>query len=181
MDFIIIQLKCVSESFHLDPVLENICLCLKAMGSHGQALVGLLLLLLLLLVITCSSHSSLVKVNNGVKVKRGQSVYLQEGDLQFHIPRQKDACKVEVVLNEPITQRVGKVLPQVREEPFYNVPGFLPCLLLYSKIFSRKQRTSGLSYNIAVLIKNRGSKTRIHFLIEGPGTFTVQFAPARGP
>ncbi|XP_040037674.2 FRAS1-related extracellular matrix protein 1a isoform X2 [Gasterosteus aculeatus] len=83
------------------------------MGSHGQALVGLLLLLLLLLVITCSSHSSLVKVNNGVKVKRGQSVYLQEGDLQFHIPRQKDACKVEVVLNEPITQRVGKVLPQV--------------------------------------------------------------------
>ncbi|KAL6118931.1 frem1 [Pungitius sinensis] len=82
------------------------------MGSRGQALVWIRLPLLLM-VITCSSHSSLIKVNNGVTVKRGQSVYLQEGDLQFHIPRQKDACKVEVVLNEPITQRVGKVLPQV--------------------------------------------------------------------
>uniref|UniRef100_A0A3Q1H8X6 C-type lectin domain-containing protein n=1 Tax=Anabas testudineus TaxID=64144 RepID=A0A3Q1H8X6_ANATE len=68
---------------------------------------------LFLLGMTCSAHSSLVKVNKGLKVKRGQSVYLDEGDLQFHIPRQKDACKVEVVLNEPITQRVGKLLPQV--------------------------------------------------------------------
>ncbi|KAK1890048.1 FRAS1-related extracellular matrix protein 1 [Dissostichus eleginoides] len=67
----------------------------------------------LLLGLTCSSHSSLVKVNKGLKVKRGQSAFLQDGDLQFHIPRQKDACKVEVVLNEPITQRVGTLMPQV--------------------------------------------------------------------
>ncbi|XP_030018419.1 FRAS1-related extracellular matrix protein 1a isoform X2 [Sphaeramia orbicularis] len=73
----------------------------------------LLLLLVLLLGTTCSALQSLVKINRGLKVKRGQSAYLQEGDLQFHIPRQKDACKVEVVLNEPITQRVGKVMPQV--------------------------------------------------------------------
>ncbi|XP_045921786.1 FRAS1-related extracellular matrix protein 1a [Micropterus dolomieu] len=82
------------------------------MGSQGQTLAWILLPALLLGV-TCSLHGSLVKVNKGLKVKRGQSAYLQDGDLQFHIPRQKDACKVEVVLNEPITQRVGKLTPQV--------------------------------------------------------------------
>ncbi|XP_058637530.1 FRAS1-related extracellular matrix protein 1a [Onychostoma macrolepis] len=58
-------------------------------------------------------QGSLVKTNLGLKVKRGQSVSLQEEDLQFHIPRVKDACKLEVVLNEPITQRVGTLTPQV--------------------------------------------------------------------
>ncbi|XP_044197505.1 FRAS1-related extracellular matrix protein 1a [Thunnus albacares] len=82
------------------------------MGSLAQTLAWMLLPVLLLSV-TCSSHGSLVKVNKGLKVKRGQAAYLQDGDLQFHIPRQKDACKVEVVLNEPITQRVGKLMPQV--------------------------------------------------------------------
>ena len=84
------------------------------MGSPGQTLVWMLLPSLLL-GMTSSSHGSLVKVNKGLKVKRGQSAYLQDGDLQFHIPRQKDGCKVEVVLNEPITQRVGKLMPQVME------------------------------------------------------------------
>ncbi|XP_018549331.2 LOW QUALITY PROTEIN: FRAS1-related extracellular matrix protein 1a [Lates calcarifer] len=82
------------------------------MGSQSQMLAWMLLPVLLL-GMTCSLHGSLVKVNKGLKVKRGQSAYLDESDLQFHIPRQKDACKVEVVLNEPITQRVGKVMPQV--------------------------------------------------------------------
>ncbi|XP_041821251.1 FRAS1-related extracellular matrix protein 1a [Chelmon rostratus] len=82
------------------------------MGSRGQTLAWTLLPLLLL-GMTCLSHSSLVKVNKGLKVKRGQAAFLQEGDLQFHIPPHKDACKVEVVLNEPITQRVGTLMPQV--------------------------------------------------------------------
>ncbi|XP_041842591.1 FRAS1-related extracellular matrix protein 1a [Melanotaenia boesemani] len=81
-------------------------------GSPAQTL-ALTVLPVLLLGFTCSSQASLVKVNRGLKVKRGHSAYLQEGDLQFHIPIQKDACKVEVVLNEPITQRVGKLVPQV--------------------------------------------------------------------
>lgn len=51
----------------------------------------------------------------GLKVKRGQVAYLQQEDLHFHIPHQKDACKVEVVTNEPITQRVGHLVPQVTE------------------------------------------------------------------
>ncbi|XP_061620275.1 FRAS1-related extracellular matrix protein 1a [Phyllopteryx taeniolatus] len=78
------------------------------MRPKGQSLA---LLPFLLLGMTC--NTSHVKVNKALKVRRGQSAYLQEGDLQFLIPLQKDACKVEVVLNEPITQRVGKFLPQV--------------------------------------------------------------------
>ncbi len=85
------------------------------MGTQGQTRAWILLPVLLL-GMSYSSHGSLVKVNKGLKVKRGQSAYLQDGDLQFHIPRQKDACKVEVVLNEPITQRVGKLMPQVMEK-----------------------------------------------------------------
>ncbi|XP_034470969.1 FRAS1-related extracellular matrix protein 1a isoform X1 [Hippoglossus hippoglossus] len=82
------------------------------MASRGQ-IQAWTLLAVLLLGMTSSLHGSLVKVNKGLKVKRGQSAYLDEGDLQFHIPRRKDACKVEVVLNEPITQRVGELMPQV--------------------------------------------------------------------
>ncbi|CAL8241709.1 unnamed protein product [Merluccius merluccius] len=59
------------------------------------------------------SQGSLVKVNRGLRVKKGQAAFLQEGDLQFDIPRQKDVCKVEVVSNEPITQRVGTLTPEV--------------------------------------------------------------------
>ncbi|KAM6973309.1 FRAS1-related extracellular matrix protein 1-like [Aplochiton taeniatus] len=56
---------------------------------------------------------SLVKTNKGLKVKIGQAAYLEEGDLEFHITHRRNACKIEVVLNEPITQRVGRVTPQV--------------------------------------------------------------------
>lgn len=91
---------------------------LTAMGSQAQMLAWMCLLMLLL-GITCTSNRSLVKVNKGLKVKRGQAGFLQEGDLQFHIPHQKDACKLEVVGNEPITQRVGKLMPQVMNKKFY--------------------------------------------------------------
>ncbi|XP_075383533.1 FRAS1-related extracellular matrix protein 1 isoform X3 [Mycteria americana] len=70
----------------------------------------LFLLLPLVLRVVCSSF---ISVNLGVKVMKGQSVFLSEDDLKFSIPREKDACKVEVVINEPITQRVGKLTPQV--------------------------------------------------------------------
>lgn len=88
----------------------------------------------LLLWMICSLNASLVKVNKGLKVNRGQTAYLQEDDLQFHIPRQKDVCKVEVVLNEPITQRVGKLMPQVSGKILFGwkllcAPGNLSCLL----------------------------------------------------
>ncbi|KAM8793121.1 FRAS1-related extracellular matrix protein 1 [Eudromia elegans] len=71
---------------------------------------GLFLLLAAVLRVVCASF---ISVNLGVKVMKGQSVFLSEDDLKFSIPREKDACKVEVVINEPITQRVGKLTPQV--------------------------------------------------------------------
>ncbi|GCB63686.1 hypothetical protein scyTo_0004468 [Scyliorhinus torazame] len=55
----------------------------------------------------------LVHLNGGIIVGRGQYTYVTDNDLQFNIPKTKDSCKVEVVLNEPITQRVGKLTPQV--------------------------------------------------------------------
>ncbi|XP_010158210.1 PREDICTED: FRAS1-related extracellular matrix protein 1 [Eurypyga helias] len=70
----------------------------------------LFLLLPVVLRVVCCSF---ISVNRRLKVMKGQSVFLSEDDLKFSIPREKDACKVEVVINEPITQRVGKLTPQV--------------------------------------------------------------------
>ncbi|XP_060618381.2 FRAS1-related extracellular matrix protein 1 isoform X3 [Anolis sagrei] len=70
-------------------------------------------LLLLFALHLRSICSSFVNVNRGMRVMKGQSVFLSQEDLQFSIPKEKDACKVEVVMNEPITQRVGKLTPQV--------------------------------------------------------------------
>lgn len=67
----------------------------------------------LLFGLTCTCRGSLVKVNVALKVRRGQVAHLQQEDLQFDVPHEKDACKVEVVMNEPITQRVGELRPQV--------------------------------------------------------------------
>ncbi|XP_033376337.1 FRAS1-related extracellular matrix protein 1 isoform X2 [Parus major] len=71
---------------------------------------SLFLLLPVVFRVVCSSF---ISVNLGMKVMKGQSVFLSEEDLKFSIPREKDVCKVEVVINEPITQRVGKLTPQV--------------------------------------------------------------------
>nr|XP_056700742.1 FRAS1-related extracellular matrix protein 1-like [Euleptes europaea] len=57
--------------------------------------------------------AQLVLVNRGIHTERGQSVYVTENDLQFNISKEMDSCKVEVVLNEPVTQRVGKLTPEV--------------------------------------------------------------------
>ncbi|XP_018615142.2 FRAS1-related extracellular matrix protein 1a isoform X3 [Scleropages formosus] len=83
------------------------------MGSTGVRLPPLLLLLVLLVDMANMRRGSLVKVNRGLKVKRGQEAFLQEEDLRFHVLQERDTCKVEVVLNEPITQRVGSLTPQV--------------------------------------------------------------------
>ncbi|XP_039946786.1 FRAS1-related extracellular matrix protein 1 isoform X2 [Hirundo rustica] len=70
----------------------------------------LFLLLPVVLRVVCSSF---ISVNLGVKVMKGQSAFLSQEDLKFSIPREKDVCKVEVVINEPISQRVGRLTPQV--------------------------------------------------------------------
>lgn len=67
----------------------------------------------LLLLLLGLASPTFIRVNRGVRVMKGSSAFLSGDDLKFAIPKEKDACKVEVVMNEPITQRVGKLTPQV--------------------------------------------------------------------
>uniref|UniRef100_A0A3B5LP84 FRAS1-related extracellular matrix protein N-terminal domain-containing protein n=1 Tax=Xiphophorus couchianus TaxID=32473 RepID=A0A3B5LP84_9TELE len=67
---------------------------------------------LLLLLVSASSSLFMVKVNPGVQVLRGRSVSITELDLEIQVDPSSD-CKVEVVLNEPVTQWVGKLTPQM--------------------------------------------------------------------
>ncbi|XP_071200823.1 FRAS1-related extracellular matrix protein 1b [Salvelinus alpinus] len=71
----------------------------------------MLLTLMAVLPHACAQQS-LVRVNSGVQVGRGRSVFVTDKELQFNVDQTSD-CKVEVVLNEPVTQRVGKLTPQV--------------------------------------------------------------------
>ncbi|XP_070764752.1 FRAS1-related extracellular matrix protein 1b [Enoplosus armatus] len=68
--------------------------------------------LLLLLAVTAACSGSLVVVNSGVEVSRGRSVFITEKELKIVVDPTAD-CKVEVVMNEPVTQRVGRLTPQV--------------------------------------------------------------------
>ncbi|XP_074053635.1 FRAS1-related extracellular matrix protein 1 isoform X1 [Macrotis lagotis] len=79
---------------------------MNLLGSSG-------VFLLYLLLVLQGTNSSFISINQGMKVMKGRSAFLSREDLQFSIPKEKDACKVEVVMNEPITQRVGKLTPQV--------------------------------------------------------------------
>lgn len=68
---------------------------------------------LFLLVVTAVCGGSLVVVNSGVEVARGRSTFITEKELKIGVDPASD-CKVEVVMNEPVTQRVGRLTPQVR-------------------------------------------------------------------
>lgn len=70
-------------------------------------------LMLLLAATTSVCGGSLVAVNSGVEVARGRSVFVTERELKISVGPTAD-CKVEVVMNEAVTQRVGRLTPQVR-------------------------------------------------------------------
>lgn len=69
-------------------------------------------LLLLLMVVVGVRNQTRVVVNSGLEVTRGRSVFITEAVLQFATDPSAN-CKVEVVMNEPVTQRVGRLTPQV--------------------------------------------------------------------
>lgn len=81
-------------------------------GCTGPKALSFLLLQLLLLHLDPAS-ATFISINRGLRVMKGSSAFLSEDHLKFAIPKEKDACRVEVVMNEPITQRVGKLTPQV--------------------------------------------------------------------
>lgn len=60
-----------------------------------------------------ASGRSLVVMNSGVEVTRGHSVFITDKELKISVEPAAD-CKVEVMMNEPISQRVGRLTPQVR-------------------------------------------------------------------
>lgn len=64
-------------------------------------------------ILLLTQAESMLRLNSGLRVIRGQSVPVTTEDLQFNSDGTSEACKVEVVLNEPVTQRVGKLTPQV--------------------------------------------------------------------
>lgn len=65
-------------------------------------------------ILPLTQAESLLRLNSGLRVIRGQSVPVTTKELQFNTDGSSEACKVEVVLNEPVTQRVGKLTPQVK-------------------------------------------------------------------
>ncbi|XP_037347730.1 FRAS1-related extracellular matrix protein 1 isoform X2 [Talpa occidentalis] len=67
----------------------------------------------LMLLLLGWASPTFISINRGINVMKGSSAFLSGDDLKFAIPKEKDACKVEVVMNEPITQRVGTLTPQV--------------------------------------------------------------------
>lgn len=85
---------------------------MNSSGRTGPQVLLFLLLRLLLLHLNLA-NSTFISINRGLRVTKGCSAFLSGDHLKFAIPKEKDACRVEVVMNEPITQRVGKLTPQV--------------------------------------------------------------------
>ena len=100
--------------------------------------------LLRLLAVTAVCSGSLVVVNSGVEVARGRSVFVTETELKISVEPGAD-CKVEVVMNEAVTQRVGRLTPQVRTMSVVNAgtepahvqcsEGFICCLQVFDCSF----------------------------------------------
>lgn len=69
------------------------------------------LLLLLAMTVVCGERP--LAVISDVEVTRGRTAFVTEAQLKISVDADAD-CKVEVVMNEPVTQRVGRLTPQVR-------------------------------------------------------------------
>lgn len=71
------------------------------------------MLFLLLFCIFTKISCQLLSRKEDIKVSIGREVYINPSDLQFINSTDDTVCKVEVVMNEPMTQRVGLLEPQV--------------------------------------------------------------------
>ena len=72
--------------------------------------------ILLLVIFTCQQSAvigQLVVTNLGLNVPIGRSVYLDPSRLYIEPPLPGEVCKVEVAIQEPFYQRVGRLEPQV--------------------------------------------------------------------
>ncbi|XP_053105510.1 FRAS1-related extracellular matrix protein 1-like isoform X2 [Hemicordylus capensis] len=130
-----------------------------------------LTVLLLLGILEPLIVAKLVLVNKGISVERGRVAYVTENELQFNISKEKDSCKVEVVLNEPVTQRVGKFIPQVFDCRFLpNEVKYIHngCLLL-------KEDSVMLRVYRFTELKTIVEKFILHIEIRSPKASLIQF------
>lgn len=67
----------------------------------------------LFMISTSSTLAQLLLNKRELTVQTGRSVYLRRDDLVFVRTEPGEGCRVEVVQNEPITQRVGTLEPKV--------------------------------------------------------------------
>ncbi|XP_025969772.2 FRAS1-related extracellular matrix protein 1-like [Dromaius novaehollandiae] len=84
----------------------------------------------------------LVSVNKSNSTERRQMVYVTENELQFVVPKERDSCKVEVVLNELVTHKVGKLVPQFVSAMCLN-RSWLTLLAQRSQVYSQWLTTVG--------------------------------------
>lgn len=67
----------------------------------------------MLLAVTAVCGERPLAVTSDVEVTKGRTAFVTEAQLKISVDADTD-CKVEVVMNEPVTQRVGRLTPQVR-------------------------------------------------------------------
>uniref|UniRef100_A0A8C4YTM9 FRAS1-related extracellular matrix protein N-terminal domain-containing protein n=1 Tax=Gopherus evgoodei TaxID=1825980 RepID=A0A8C4YTM9_9SAUR len=78
--------------------------------------------ILIFLVHLGHGEAAKLLVNKDISVERGRVVYVTDKELYFNVSKERNPCKVEVVLNEPDTQRMGKLTPQVKRFDSHFLP-----------------------------------------------------------
>ena len=81
----------------------------------------LLYFLLWIVLQTTLSTCKVVVHKADISVKIGRSVYLRPEDLYIETT-ENEKCRVQVITNDPITQRVGHLEPQVKVSSFFLFP-----------------------------------------------------------
>lgn len=69
--------------------------------------------LAVLSLLTLCTFGQIVMDTKELTVKIGRNVYLKRDDIRFSDADKGDECRIEVVRNDPITQRVGYVQPHI--------------------------------------------------------------------
>lgn len=70
---------------------------------------------ILLVCFIVTSAGQILVSKKEISVDIGRSVFLRKDDLVLVDTTKKSECRVEVVQNDPITQRVGRLEPTVRK------------------------------------------------------------------
>ena len=84
-------------------------------------------LLLVAALLRSAESGQIVRRNIVVEVRNGRSVELSKDNLAFNV-NPREICKVEVVTNEPLYQRVGLFKPEVGFLVWHLMPNNMPLI-----------------------------------------------------